>query len=102
MNFPSIILRLPRFFILILLIDDRRIENHRRGTHALIYRRRVNDRLEGGAGLAVRLHSPIVLAAAEIVASDHGSNSTLAWLQRDQPALNEGSLFQLHICAIAI
>src|SRR4029078_5613421 len=97
MDFPSIVLRLPCFLILILFIDNRRIEDHPCGSHALTYSCRIDQGLEGGSRLAVDLQGPIVLATTEIIASDHGPNGTSSWLQRDQPALDEGSLFELHI-----
>src|SRR5262245_8516049 len=97
MDFPAIILRLPRFLILFLLVDNRRIENDRSGAQPLTHSRRVNERLEGGSALTARLHGPIVLATSEIIASDHRPNGALARFQGDQPSLDEGSLFELYL-----
>src|SRR5262249_41162706 len=97
MDSSSIILRLPRFFVLFLLIDNRRIEDHRRGGHSLTHRRGINDRLEVGPGLTFGLHGTIVLTSSKIITPNHCPNGTLAWLQCDQPPFDDRSLFKLDL-----
>ena len=68
----------------------------------MIEGRRIDNRLEGGPGLAMGLDGAIVLTAAEIVAADHGPDGALARLQRNQPSLDERRLLQLHMHNITI
>src|SRR5207247_11152086 len=58
-----------------------RIHDQRRRPQTFIDRGRIDDRLEGRPGLAMRGHRPIVLAAREIVPADHRQDGTGPWIE---------------------
>ncbi|GJE73413.1 hypothetical protein CHKEEEPN_4978 [Methylorubrum podarium] len=76
------------------LDGDRRVEHHGRGGVAVVERRRVDDRLERGAGLAHRLGGAVELGFLVGEAADHGVDAPRIGVHRDDGAGHLGLLAQ--------
>ena len=73
---------------------DRLIHDQRRRRQAAVDRRRIHDRLEGGAQLAICLDGAVELAAPEAPAADHRANLPCPVLDGDERAFDERGLLE--------
>src|SRR5690606_4663628 len=89
-----VILRPPGLFQLRVIVDDRCIDHDAGGVQPALQRRRVDEGLEGGAGLAARLCCPVVLAELEIQAAAERDDRAVARIEGDQRALYRRRLRQ--------
>ena len=77
------------------LVDlDRRVHHHRRRRIAVIERRRVDERLERGTGLAQRLRGAVELALVVREASDKREHPAGQRFHHNEPARHFGKLTQ--------
>ena len=89
-----VVLRLPDVLAGALLDLDRRVEDDRRRLVAVVERRRVDERLERRAGLALGLHGAVELAHGEREAADHGEHAARVGVHRDDAAADLRDLHQ--------
>ncbi len=75
---------------------DRRVQEALAGRDALLQRRQIDERLEAGARLALRLGGAVELAALETPATDQREHPSGPGIERDQRALDSRNLPQCH------
>ena len=89
-----VVLRLPDVLAGPLLDLDRRVEHDRRRLVAVVERRRVDERLERRAGLALGLDGAVELAHGEREAADDGQHAAGVRVHGDEAAADLGDLHQ--------
>src|SRR5262249_5078833 len=73
---------------------DRRILDDAVRAVAVFERRHIDERLERGAGLPLRLRRAVELALLERPAADHSENAPGLWIHDDEAAADIGDLAQ--------
>ena len=93
-EFPVVVLRFPALAAGHVGLDhDRLVRDYGGRRKALLQRRGIDERFEGGAGLAPGLGDVVELAAVEVEAADQGTNRAVARVERHERRLR---LRQLH------
>ena len=83
------------------MIDYGLILDYRSCGKALFQRRRIDERLETGTGLAPGLGNVVELVAAEVEATHQSTHCTALWIQRDQCGFRLWQLYHLPL-AVAV
>ena len=78
LNSPRIVFRAPHVLEIAVAEDERGIVDDARRGEAVLEARRINEGLERGAGLALRLHRPVVAAGEEVEAAGQGHGGAVA------------------------
>ncbi len=94
-EFALVVLRLPLAEAIALIDHDGRIEDQARRRKSVIERCGIDERLERGARLALRLDGPIKLAGVVIVAADQRQNAAGMRIHRDQGAVDLRHLLEI-------
>ena len=96
-EFFAVILRFPFEVLLPVLEHDRRIDDDRCRRVSFVDRSGINDRLEGGTGLAPGLQGPIELIFPEVAPADHALDVAGFSLDAQERSLSFGDLLQCQV-----